>query len=158
MTLPTRHNWRIYSRFGCTMLEDFQAAAGRQGRQFTEVCNGLLRDSGFELHGARRLTHIGVEIDQEAVTPGGKRVWFEYKGSVQGARPGLLRTDTLKKALANGALLRALDEAAPFVVLTSHKPTRGAGRAMLETALRLGYFHAVLCVYDVSDTTVLKQL
>jgi len=130
----------------------FQASAGIQGRQFAEQCDTLLSHFGFELKGRRVLTEVGVEIDQEAVSPGGTTVWFEYKGSIQGKRPGLIRTDTLKKAIANGALLRSLPDPAPYVVVTSHLPEAGSGAAMLDAALRLRYFADVVCLYDPKAT------
>ena len=130
----------------------FQASAGIQGRQFAEQCDTLLTHLGFELLGRRVLVEVGVEIDQEAVSPSGAAVWFEYKGSIQGHRPGLRRTDTLKKAIANGALLRALPDAAPYVVITSHLPEAGSGAAMLRSALELGYLADVVCLYDPSST------
>ena len=135
----------------------FQAAAGIQGRQFAEQCDTLLTHLGFELRGRRILTEVGVEIDQEAVSPTGVVVWFEYKGSVQGNRPGLRRTDTLKKAIANGALLRSLADPAPYVVVTSHLPEAGSGAAMLQAALGLRYFADVVCLYDPTSTTRLKR-
>ena len=104
------------------------------------------------------VTTVGIEIDREAVSPTGRIIWFEYKGSVQGSRPGLLRTDTLKKAIANGALLKAMEDRPPFVVLTSHLPEAGAGLAMLETAVALGYLDDVICVYKPADTVRLKRL
>jgi hypothetical protein len=134
----------------------FQASAGIQGRQFAEQCDTLLAHFGFELHGRRVLTEVGVEIDQEAVSPSGATVWFEYKGSIQGNRPGLIRTDTLKKAIANGALLRALADPAPYVVVTSHLPEAGSGAAMLDAALRLRYFADVVCLYDPKATARLS--
>ena len=79
---------------------------------------------------------VGVEIDRVARSPRGGLVWFEYKGSVQGTRLGLLRTDTLKKAITNGALLQRLVEKPAYIVLTSHLPNSGAGLAMLQTASR----------------------
>ena len=103
------------------------------------------------------LTEVGVEIDQEAVSPTGTVVWFEYKGSVQGNRPGLIRTDTLKKAIANGALLRSLTDPAPYVVVTSHLPESGSGAAMLQAALRLRCFADVVCLYDPAATTRLED-
>ncbi len=135
----------------------FQASAGIQGRQFAEQCDTLLAHFGYELRGRRVLTEVGVEIDQEAVSPTGTTVWFEYKGSVQGARPGLIRTDTLKKAIANGALLRALADPAPYVVITSHLPEAGSGAAMLEAALRLQYVADVVCLYDPKATARLGR-
>jgi hypothetical protein len=104
------------------------------------------------------LGEFGVEIDRVATSPGGTTVWFEYKGSIQGSRPGLLRTDTLKKAIANGALLRAHADPKPYVVLTSHLPTTGAGAAMLAAAKELGYFEDVVCVYAPDQAQRLRAL
>jgi hypothetical protein len=139
-------------------MSDFQASGVAQGRQFAEQCDQLLHHLRFELRGKRNLRQIGVEIDQFAVAPSGEEVWFEYKGSVQGDRPGLRRTDTLKKAIANGALLKAWGEAARYVILTSHLPTEGAGFAMLELAKSAGFFHDVICIYDPSSQSRLRRL
>jgi hypothetical protein len=139
-------------------MSDFQGAAGRQGRQFAEQCDELLRNYRFVLGGRALLRDVGVEIDRVATSPIGQLVWFEYKGSVQGTRPGLLRTDTLKKAIANGALLAAEADRHPYVVLTSHLPDTGAGAAMLQTALRLGYLTGVICIYTPADTQRLRLM
>ena len=53
----------------------FQASAGIQGRQFAEQCDTLLTHLGYELRGRRVLTEVGVEIDQEAVSPSGRIIW-----------------------------------------------------------------------------------
>ncbi|MBK5289230.1 MAG: hypothetical protein JJE46_12280 [Acidimicrobiia bacterium] len=133
---------------GVMMPSDFQASAGEQGRRFAEQCTAFLRGLGWEVGAPLRLGEVGVEIDAVGTSPGGSVVWFEYKGSVQGNRPGLRRTDTLKKAIANGALLQGLEAPKPFVVITSHLPVGGSGDAMLEAALRLGYLAEVVCLYD----------
>lgn len=130
------------------MTSSFQSGATEQARQFASQCETLLRQKGFDLEGRLRIPRIGVEIDCVATRSGGTTVWFEFKGSIQGARPGLRRTDTLKKAIANGALIRAIDDPPPYVVLASHLPTDGFGRAMLETALELNLFADVICRYD----------
>lgn len=85
-------------------------------------------------------------------------MWVEYKGSFQGTRPGFLRTDTVKKAVANGALLRAIDEHPPFIVLTSHVPQKGAAFSMMTIAKDLGYIDDVICVNDPADVRRLAQL
>jgi hypothetical protein len=139
-------------------VASFQAAAGAQGRQFADQCDLLLKHSGFQLGDRLLLEDLGVEIDRQAVAPSGHAIWFEYKGSVQGLRPGLRRTDTLKKAIANGALLRCLDQHPPYVVLTSHLPTSGSALAMLAAAQILGYFEDVICVYDPAETARLREL
>lgn len=138
-------------------VRSFQASSGIQGRQFADQCDTLLTHLGFSLRGRRVLAEVGVEIDQEATSPTGAVVWFEYKGSVQGHRPGLRRTDTLKKAIANGALLRALADPAPYVVITSHLPAAGSGAAMLDAALRLRYLADCVCLYDPRATTRLAR-
>ncbi len=139
-------------------MTDFQASAGIQGRQFAEQCDQLLSHYGFELRGRELLRNVGVEIDRVAESPRGTLVWFEYKGSVQGSRPGLLRTDTLKKAIANGALLAGEPDRHPYVVLTSHLPTGGSGAAMLGTALKLGYLADAICIYTPADTQRMRSL
>jgi hypothetical protein len=136
----------------------FQTSAGVQGRQFAEQCAVLLAGLGFQVGPRHVLGDVGVEIDCVATSPRGTEIWFEYKGSVQGRRPGLMRTDTLKKAIANGALLSAIPEHPPYVVLTSHLPDAGSGLAMLGTALELGYFADVVCIYDPRQTGRLAQL
>jgi hypothetical protein len=151
-TLPARERTRQPGP-----ARSFQASAGIQGRQFAEQCDTLLSHLGYELKGRRVMTEVGVEIDQEAVSPNGRLVWFEYKGSVQGSRPGLRRTDTLKKAIANGALLRSLADPAPYVVITSHLPEAGSGAAMLKAAMRLRCFADVICLYDPADTSRLQD-
>jgi len=134
----------------------FQAEASLQGRQFAEQCDIVLRDLGYQLAGSLNIQEVGVEIDRVATSPKSTRVWFEYKGSVRGDRPGLRRTDTLKKAIANGALIRGLKEPSPYVVLTSHLPEGGSGRAMLEASIRLGYINAVVCLYDPASVSALR--
>ena len=139
-------------------MTDFQASAGIQGRQFAEQCSQLLTHYGYAVHGRTLIADVGVENDCVATSPGGNAIWFEFKGSVQGARPGLLRTDTLKKAIANGALLAGEPMRCPFIVLTSHLPVVGAAAAMLQTALRLKYLDDVICIYSPADTPRLHRL
>jgi hypothetical protein len=139
-------------------LSEFQGAASRQGRQFAEQCDELLTNYGFDLAPSVVLRDVGVEVDRVATSPSGRRIWFEYKGSIQGSRPGLMRTDTLKKAIANGALLQAVDERSPYIVITSHLPEAGAGLAMLRTALAAGYLDDVVCLYRPADVARLRLL
>jgi hypothetical protein len=138
--------------------EPFQSAASWQGRQFAEQCDLVLQEHRFTLNSPLVFADLGVDVDRVATSRKGTTVWFEYKGSVRGRRPGLRRTDTLKKAIANGALLRALEARSPFVVLTSHLPERGSGLAMLETAKRLGYLTDVICIYDPHELSRLDLL
>jgi hypothetical protein len=139
-------------------VTEFQSSAGWQGRQFAQQCDFLLQSNRFTLHGRKVIAELGVEIDQVATSPRGNELWLEYKGSFQGARPGLMRTDTVKKAIANGALLRVLHDRRPYVLLTSHLPQRGSALSMLRSALELGYIDHLICVNDPGDVQLLAQL
>lgn len=136
----------------------FQSASTAQGQVFASQCDFLLESNGFSLADRFVVSEVGVEIDRVATSRRGLSYWFEYKGSIQGSRPGLRRTDTVKKAVANGALLKAVPAARPYIVLTSHLPQTGSGRAMLDVALDLGYLSDVICVYSPDDVARLGQL
>lgn len=108
---------------------NFQQSAVEQGEQFAQNCLLTLRLVGFDVVDTKfRTQDMGVEIDAIANNSQGIAFPFEFKGSFQGTRPGMLRSDTVKKAIAT-AVLFSLDEAAqtmaPLIVLTSHKPTKG---------------------------------
>ena len=83
--------------------------------------------------------------------------WAEFKGSWQGKIPGLRRTDTVKKALANAFLVAtAPDEYPPVIILTSHLPVAGSsGDRMLEAAAAAG---AVAGVFNINDPDDVARL
>ena len=118
-------------------LQDRQAASSQQGSAFEETVCNLLRIEGWEIHDRNwREPTVDIEIDIVATDPDGKRWWIECKGSWESpSRNGLRRTDTLKKAIANGALLRVVPDACPYMVITSHMPTSGAGVVWLDAAI-----------------------
>lgn len=137
----------------------FQALSVAQGSHFEEHCRFVLEAMGYTCGPKLRLPEIGVEVDIPLTGPGGDFL-VECKGSWQGARPGLLRSDTVKKAIANGALLQASrllhgQAYPPYVVLTSHLPTTGAAAAMLNVALEDGM---LLAAITMNDHLRLKQL
>lgn len=117
-------------------LHDRQAAASRQGSAFEETVHNLLQIEGWTIHDRNwREPTIDIEIDIVATDPHGERWWIECKGSWESpTRNGLARTDTLKKAIGNGALLRVLPDACHYMVVTSHMPLSGAGMTWVEAA------------------------
>lgn len=97
-----------------------------------------------------------VEVDIVANDPDGNCWWIECKGSWEGSRPGMLRTDTTKKALLNGAMLAAVSSTSmrsmPYMIITSHLPTAGsAGARWVELALAAGYVHVVATLDQIAD-------
>lgn len=119
------------------LLSDRQAASSRQGDAFEETVCNLLLIEGWEIHDRNwREPTVDVEVDIVASDPLGERWWIECKGSWESSRNGLQRTDTLKKAIANGALFKVLPEACRYMVVTSHMPIRGAAKTWLDAALK----------------------
>ena len=141
-----------------TTVSNFQKAASVQGNHFHKECIHALEYAGFEIADQHVvLSDVGIEIDAIVNNAHGIAIPLEFKGSLQGDRPGLRRTDTLKKAIANGYLL-TLSELnqmmTPLVVLTSHLPENGHGKAMIEAVKR----DAIMAFIDNRDGRRLRRL
>ena len=87
------------------------------------------------------------------VAPNGQTVYFEHKGSWRGKRPGMRRTDTVKKGLLTGFLLKAVGDETPFCIMTSHLPQKGRALKMVNVALSDGALTSVTVV-DTDDAEV----
>lgn len=141
------------------MSESFQKLATQQGDLFSVECLHALRYAGFTLlETEQALPEVGISLS--AITVNKQRVVmaWEFRGSLRGSRAGLLRTDTVKKVVANAYLLSVCGwqpTIPPLFVITSHQPEGGAGRAMLATAIRQGL---VALVMDSRDGELLGKL
>lgn len=125
-----------------------QAAATRQGEAFEETAVLLLLAAGWQIIDRKwRHPTQNVEIDIVAQAPDGRRWWIECKGSWEGNRPGMARTDTAMKGIFSGwALSRAVD-ACPYMLITSHPPKQGsAGADWIADALAAGIVHEIRVV------------
>ncbi len=123
--------------------EDFQRAANVQGAEFETLANSFLESIGFELRGPKVIHEIGCEIDQVVLAPNGQEVYFEHKGSWRGKRPGMRRTDTVKKGLLTGFLLKSVGIEIPFCIMTSHMPDSGRALRMIDVALKDGALSSI---------------
>lgn len=146
-------------------MSDFQRFSGKQGDWFEETCVLALKLAGFEIADQRVAFHeIGIEIDIVGTNKKGISFYFECKGSMRGDRPGLERTDTVKKGLLSGYKLAEIGFS-PFVMLTSHKPTEGRAAAMIHSTPRNILFdllhpiedHGRLCWLAYADDKLLEQ-
>lgn len=142
-------------------MSDFQASAGRQGAQFDQLARMVLSDVGFVV--SERpfvLEELGIEWDAEAVTDDGRTFWCEFKGSWMGRRPGMIRTDTVKKALADALLCWVDDQDYPPVLLiTSHHPAPDSrGARMVSMAIACGAVLDVINVNEPRDVERLRQI
>ena len=135
--------------------------ASKQGKVFEDACRALLTAQRHQVSEKPfRVEALGIEIDAEVVTRRGTTYWAEFKGSWQGKRPGLQRTDTVKKALANGFLVATAPTQYPSVIiLTSHLPVAdSSGDRMLAAALAAGAIADVFNINDISDVARLAGL
>lgn len=113
-----------------------QSASSRQGAAFETTVETLLQIEGWTITDRKwRHPEFDVEVDICATDPDGREWWIECKGSWEGNRPGLKRTDTVKKALFNGAMLVLAEDRKPYMIVASHPPVDGsAGTVWLERA------------------------
>lgn len=135
-----------------------QRIAIEQGRRFHEECISALHYAGFEIPDQNFvIADVGIELDAITNNAHGISMPWEFKGSLQGTRPGLMRTDTLKKAIANGYLLQQWENACmftPLLVMTTHLPKEGSGLAMSSAVKR----NIVMMFVDSRDSWTLKRL
>lgn len=117
-------------------MSNFQGFASEQGEEFRRQCLNAFRYAGFEIVGAEfRVPDVGLSLDVHIRNARGIDFLVECKGSMRGDRPGCMRTDTVKKAIANGYLLSLSECAAyfpPMLLMTSHVAETGDALTMLE--------------------------
>ena len=125
-------------------MTDFQSRAGHQGRAYEQAVavhlesfDWIVKDQNW------REPYTDVEIDIVAVDRDGIEWWIECKGSWEGGRNGLTRTDTVKKLIANAALLSRAPNGRPYMVVTSDLPMRGAGLIWLSQAVEAGWIDEI---------------
>ena len=117
---------------------NFQSESKRSGDAFEELVYADLVSRGFvTIDRNYCFEDAGCEVDFRAHSD----IGFEYveaKGgsSGEGKRPGAQRTDNVKKAIANGALIKTYNTLY-YVVYFSAKPEPGSySDNMIRTALR----------------------
>ena len=137
---------------------NFQRMAGEQGDWFHTECIRSLKIAGFEIADQEvNVREVGIRLDAITNNAHGIAMPWEFKGSWNGNRPGLRRTDTLKKAIANGYLLSRWcnkEMMTPMLVMTTHFPEDGSGIAMLNAVER----KIVMSFVDSRDTRFLGWL
>lgn len=113
----------------------FQARSAEQGRLFHEVARDVLESSGFSIEAeGYEILSLGVEVNLVLRDALGNRWFCEVTGAYRSRRPGLVRTDTVRKVLGTAHLL-ALGGFRPFIVLTTNLPSEESrGERMLRRA------------------------
>ncbi len=124
------------------MQNNFQSESKKTGMQFESLVEEHLKDSRKTvLHRNYKFDSIGIDVDFVA-SDGLITEYIEVKGGVAGhkKRPGAQRTDSVKKAIANGALLKSFNPDLKFVIYFSARPKPGSSSdLMLQNALNAGF-------------------
>jgi len=158
------------------LCRDFQSRAIRFGQTF-EACFKIIMEKFFPDINLK--SHVPLP---EACMTGGGGVDFavivtdkngdkklvaviEAKGSadhiicngkrIDLPRPGMLRTDTVKKAICNAYLIsRIYKNEVLFFIVTSHKPTEGDAKCMCD----LAEGDVVTKIVDITNYTELEEM
>ena len=119
-------------------MENFQSQSKKSGDAFEELVYADLVNRGFgPIDRNYCFENAGCEVDFRAHS----KTTFEFveaKGGLsgEGKRPGAQRTDNVKKAIANGALIKT-SNVLYYVVYFSAKPEPGSySDNMIKTALK----------------------
>ena len=119
-------------------MDNFQSQSKKSGDAFEELVYADLVSRGFgPIDRNYCFENVGCEVDFRAHS----NTTFEFveaKGGLsgEGKRPGAQRTDNVKKAIANGALIKT-SNTLYYVVYFSAKPEPGSySDNMIKTALK----------------------
>lgn len=145
---------------------NFQSESKKSGDEFESLVLNDLKDRGFYIINKNvSIPESGCEVDFLAERgicfgwPYWHKEYIEAKGGKRGdgKRPGAQRTDNVKKAIANAALIKAVDPDVYFVVYFSAKPTTGSSSdKMIRTALCYKIINEVRYITD--KELISKQL
>lgn len=139
------------------MTDNFQASSSAQGRAFEEAVQTIIRTGGHEILSDGFTDGLsGEQVDLLVRTANGVDVWIECKGSwnTNSNVPGLRRSDTAKKAVANAWHLwnNHGESRPPYVLVTSHLPKDGSYSShLLSDAQAAGLFTDVVVFTEVND-------
>jgi hypothetical protein len=119
-------NMPVERRASAASDVSFQARSSREGRIVREFAQDALAEAGFSLTSAQfEIATTGVEVDIAADDRLGNRWFCEVTGAYGSRRPGLQRTDTVRKLLGSAYLLADWN-IRPFLVVTTDLPKPGS--------------------------------
>jgi hypothetical protein len=125
----------------------FQAESKKSGDLFEDmVLEDLSRTGIKKIDKHVVLKDVGVEADFAYQDIVGRQFYIEAKGGEAkgNKRPGARRTDNVKKAIANGALIKAAYPDVQFVIYFSELPKfNSSSHKMIKNAIKAGYVDSV---------------
>lgn len=122
-------------------MNSFQSESKKSGDEFELIVENDIISRDLQITGKNiHIKGIGVELDFIAKSTDNNKIeLIEAKGGKAGGikRPGAQRTDSVKKAICNGALLKYNDPSSYYVVYFSSPPKENSySHEMIETALK----------------------
>lgn len=140
---------------------DPQGLASKQGMAFKDLAVQMVEGQGWEIAETRwnPWGDLWPEVDIVALETPQSLWWLQARGSWRGGRPGLIRTDTTRKLLAVMYDLhgRAQEAGAKQGIVTSHLPSGGSGKGMLDRAVKRKVVQAVFRV-DLDVDKLMEEL
>ena len=133
-------------------ITNFQAESKHSGDLFeSQVLEDLGRFGQEDIQKNVTVKDVGCEVDF-AYDFRGTQVYVEAKGGLQGEgkRPGAKRTDNVKKAIANAALIKSRYPETQYIVYFSDLTKYGSSsHKMLKTAVRAGFIDSVRYLINI---------
>lgn len=117
---------------------NFQAESKKSGDNFEAIVYDDLISRGFT-DIEKNVYMIGTGCEVDYLAKGDRCEYVECKGGLEGdkKRPGAKRTDNVKKAIANGTIMKTINEYMYYVVYFSDIPEPGSySDQMINQALR----------------------
>ena len=125
---------------------NFQSESSVVGREFEKLVEDDLFNKNYKIISTNtKISDIGINVDYIAESSG-IREYGEAKGGKFGGkkRPGAQRTDNVKKAICNGALLKFKYPQCKYVIYFSAPPKSGSSsEEMINTAIKAGFVDEV---------------
>lgn len=133
------------------MQKNFNSFCTELGREYENavIAHEILSNKSEVIGRDVKIPGTGIEIDVILCNPkeNGAIKFVQAKGGKpgEGKRPGAQRTDNVKKAIADGAILKSVIPTSWYTVYFSEKPKKGSqSEVMINSALRGGMVDEVL--------------
>lgn len=128
----------------------------RGGWAAKDYAKWCLAEAGFTEIVDDAAVTTGVQPSLRCRAADGTVWWIEVAGGRTGSRPGLLRLETLWKAIAKGAVVASVEPASRYAVLAWGLPSSASGGKALDTVTGPG--RPVAAVIDLSTPACVDAL
>ena len=128
----------------------------RGGWAAKDYAKWCLAEAGFTQIVDDAAVTTGVQPTLRCRAADGTVWWIEVAGGRTGSRPGLLRLETLWKAIAKGAVVASVEPTSRYAVLAWGLPSSASGGKALDTVTGVG--RPVAAVIDLSTPACVDAL